>query len=82
MPSSRFAEQIDAYLDGPKQLRRVVADLGPEQLKARPIAGKWSTGRLHRKSYSEQDFFEVGFVPTSGEAFVLDADLERGLVLQ
>jgi prepilin-type N-terminal cleavage/methylation domain-containing protein len=41
-----------------------------------------TSGRLHRKSYSEQDFFEVGFVPTSGEAFVLDADLERGLVLQ
>ena len=43
MPSSRFAERIDAYLDGPRQLRRVVADLSPEQLKARPIAGKWST---------------------------------------
>ena len=43
MPSSRVADQIDAYLDGPRQLRRVVADLGPEQLKARPIAGKWST---------------------------------------
>ena len=43
MPLSRFAGQIDAYLDGPKHLRRVVADLLPDQLKARPIAGKWST---------------------------------------
>jgi uncharacterized damage-inducible protein DinB len=43
MPLSLFAGQIEAYLDGPKQLRRVVADLGPDQLKARPIAGKWST---------------------------------------
>jgi uncharacterized damage-inducible protein DinB len=43
MPLSLFADQIEAYLDGPKQLRRVVADLGPDQLKARPIAGKWST---------------------------------------
>ena len=38
-------------------------------------------GRLHHKSFSEQDFFEVAVVPTGGEAFVLDADLERGLVL-
>jgi uncharacterized damage-inducible protein DinB len=43
MPSSPFAELIDAYLDGPVQLRRVVVGLTAEQIKARPIAGKWST---------------------------------------
>jgi hypothetical protein len=37
-------------------------------------------GRLHDKSFSEQDFFEVAFVPAGGEAFVLDADFEGGLV--
>ena len=34
---------IDAYLAGPRTLRQAVADLSPEQLRARPIAGKWST---------------------------------------
>ena len=43
MPPSPFAHQIDAYLDGPAQLRRVVADLNPQQLEARPVPGKWST---------------------------------------
>jgi hypothetical protein len=33
-------------------------------------------GRLHHKSCSEKDFFEIGFIPTGGKAFVLDADLE------
>ncbi len=39
-------------------------------------------GRLHHKSCSEQDFFEVVFVPAGGEAFVLDADLAVWFVLQ
>ena len=43
MPPSAFAHQIDAYLDGPARLRRVVTDLNPQQLEARPIMGKWST---------------------------------------
>ena len=43
MPPSPHVHQIDAYLDGPPQLRRVVADLNSQQLKARPIADKWST---------------------------------------
>jgi hypothetical protein len=38
-------------------------------------------GRLHGKSCSEQDFFEVAFVPAGGEAFVLDADLGGRFVL-
>ena len=37
---------------------------------------------MHVKSFPEQDFFEIAFVPTGGEAFVLDADLERVLVFQ
>lgn len=31
------------YLAGPGQLRQAVAGLTPEQLKMRPVAGKWST---------------------------------------
>jgi uncharacterized damage-inducible protein DinB len=38
-----LAELIDAYLDGPVQLRKAVAGMTAEQLKARPVAGKWST---------------------------------------
>jgi uncharacterized damage-inducible protein DinB len=34
---------IDQYLAGPGLLRRAVAGMTPEQLLARPIAGKWST---------------------------------------
>lgn len=36
-------ELIGAYLSGPAQLRQAVAGLTAEQLRARPIAGKWST---------------------------------------
>lgn len=39
-------------------------------------------GRLHHKSRSDKDLFEVGFVPAGGEAFVLDPNLERGFVLE
>ncbi len=41
--NSSFASRIDAYLNGPVRLRRVVADLSPHQLQSRPVAGKWST---------------------------------------
>lgn len=34
---------IDQYLEGPRQLREAVAGMSPEQVRARPIAGKWST---------------------------------------
>ncbi len=34
---------IDEYLAGPGQLRRAVAGMTPEQWKAKPIAGAWST---------------------------------------
>ncbi len=34
---------IDAYAAGPGQVRAAVAGMTPEQLKARPIPGKWST---------------------------------------
>ena len=40
---SSFESQIDAYLNGPAQLRRVVVDMSLQQLQARPVAGKWST---------------------------------------
>src|ERR1700752_4062991 len=33
---------IDAYLAGPRELRAAVADLGREELIARPVPGKWS----------------------------------------
>ena len=29
-------------------------------------------GRLHHKSFSEKDFFEVALVPASNKAFTLD----------
>lgn len=41
MPTS--AELIDAYLAGPATLRAAVAGMTPDQLRARPVAGKWST---------------------------------------
>ena len=34
---------ISSYLDGASQLRAAVTGMSPEQLKARPVAGKWST---------------------------------------
>ncbi len=43
MDSSPCIAQIDAYVAGPAQLRRVVADLTQDQLRARPVPGKWST---------------------------------------
>jgi uncharacterized damage-inducible protein DinB len=43
MPSTSPSDLIDAFLDGVPRLRRAVADLSPEQLRARPVPGKWST---------------------------------------
>lgn len=40
---SSHAEQIEHYLAGPAALRKAIAGMTPEQLKARPVAGKWST---------------------------------------
>jgi uncharacterized damage-inducible protein DinB len=37
------SEMIDAYLDGPRQLRKAIAGMSSEQLAARPIAGKMSS---------------------------------------
>ena len=37
---------IDEYAAGPAELRRLVAGLSPEQVRARPIPGKWSTLEL------------------------------------
>src|SRR5881227_1451942 len=34
---------IEEYLAGPDQLRRSVSGLGPDQLIARPVPGRWST---------------------------------------
>jgi uncharacterized damage-inducible protein DinB len=40
---SRLATLIDAYLAGPRELRKAVAGMSREQLLARPVPGKWST---------------------------------------
>lgn len=40
---SARSKLIAAYLEGPALLRRAVADMTPEQLRARPVPGKWST---------------------------------------
>jgi len=37
---------IQNYLAGPELLRKAVEDMTPEQLVARPIAGKWSTAEV------------------------------------
>ncbi len=37
------ASAIDEYLAGPVLLRHAIAGMTPEQLRARPVAGKWST---------------------------------------
>ncbi len=38
-----IAELITSYAAGPATLRAAVSDLTPEQARARPIAGQWST---------------------------------------
>ena len=43
MPVSSRDALIESYLASLPRLRRAVADLGPEQIKARPVPGKWST---------------------------------------
>ena len=40
---STLQPMIDAYLAGPRTLRRAVAGMSHEQVVARPVAGKWST---------------------------------------
>ncbi len=40
---SELSRLIDQYAEGPKLLRDAVAGMTAEQLKARPVAGKWST---------------------------------------
>jgi uncharacterized damage-inducible protein DinB len=37
------AEMIDSYLAGIQTLRQAVAGMTPEQTRARPVPGKWST---------------------------------------
>ena len=43
MPASSRDALIDQFLDGPGRLRRAIAGLDAEQLRARPVPGKWST---------------------------------------
>jgi hypothetical protein len=40
---SKLAPLIENYLAGAQTLRKAVAGMTPEQIKARPVAGKWST---------------------------------------
>jgi uncharacterized damage-inducible protein DinB len=40
---ANLQKMIDDYLAGPRALRAAVAGMTTEQLKAQPIAGKWST---------------------------------------
>jgi len=40
---ANLAQLILDYLAGPAALHKAVAGLSPEQLRARPVAGKWST---------------------------------------
>src|SRR5262245_22618518 len=38
-----FSNMIADYLEGPKALRSAVQGMTPEQIRARPVPGKWST---------------------------------------
>jgi hypothetical protein len=40
---STLPQLIDAYLAGPQTLRQAIAGMSPEQLRTRPVPGKWST---------------------------------------
>jgi uncharacterized damage-inducible protein DinB len=40
---SDAARSLDDFLAAPSLLRKALAGMTPEQLKARPVAGKWST---------------------------------------
>jgi hypothetical protein len=41
--SQSFSQLIDSYLSGAQTVRRAVAGMSREQVRARPIPGKWST---------------------------------------
>jgi uncharacterized damage-inducible protein DinB len=41
--SNNLAQMIASYVEGPRLLRASVRGMSREQLRARPIAGKWST---------------------------------------
>jgi hypothetical protein len=43
MSLPRASQFIEAYVDGPVQLRRILSDMTAQQLQARPVPGKWST---------------------------------------
>src|SRR4051794_33795692 len=95
MPAT--VDPIDAYLDGPVALRRAVGDMSPEQLRARPVAGKWSTlevvGHLadseqawcHRlkRAIAEERPLLIGYDETRFTASLSyhDADLDEELGL-
>jgi uncharacterized damage-inducible protein DinB len=40
---AELAQMIDEYLAGAQTLRKAVSGMSPQQLRAHPIAGKWST---------------------------------------
>ena len=42
-PIESIPDLIAAYLHAPADLARAVAGMSPEQLRASPVAGKWST---------------------------------------
>lgn len=44
--SEALPELLAAYERGPQELAKVVSDLTPDQLRARPVAGKWSALEL------------------------------------
>lgn len=44
--SPEYSQLIAAYAAGPAELSAAVAGMTAEQLRARPIAGKWSTHEL------------------------------------
>jgi uncharacterized damage-inducible protein DinB len=43
MSLPRASQFIEAYVDGPVQLRRILSDVTAQKLQARPVSGRWST---------------------------------------
>ncbi len=61
-------------------LKSRVFEFPPEAIAMRPARDR--PGRLHHKSCSHKDFFQIGFIQGGCEAFVLDAYLACQFVLE
>ncbi len=88
-----FNSAIEASVTGPLAQRLSgkppaisVGGKSADEIKAKIKSGQIKRlippGRLHHNSSPADDLFEVLIVPSGGEAFVLDSDLQRVIVLE